>query len=447
MGRINGFASFFVLWFGQLISALGSGLTSFGLGVWIYQTTHSATQFSMVALCAVLPGVVLAPFAGTWVDRYDRRKLLMLSDLLAGIGSLILALLLRQDALQVWHIYVIACLGAAATCVHWPAIAASVTMLVPKAQYARANGMLQLMEAITTIAAPALAGVLLMKVGLWGLVVIDFASFLVAVGSTLLIRIPRPKTSEEGERARGSIWKEAAFGWHYIVARKGLLGMVLFFMLVNYAGPMSMVLLTPLVLSLYKPTVLGFVETIAGVGMLLGTAVVTAWGGPKRRVDAIPLFGFFSFLGCSLLALRPSPGLFAASIFLSIVSVPILNASSQAIWQSKVPADLQGRVFAIRRMIATVMAPLAMGTAGIMADRVFVPALRPGGVLEGWLSPIFGNGTDAGIRLMFVISGVVLIAVAVGFYLLPAIRNLERDLPDSDHPAEPTLEVELAPAG
>lgn len=442
--------TFLVIWTGQLVSILGSGLTNFGIGVWVFNHTHSTSAFAMQAMAAAVPGVLLSPVAGALVDRWDRRIALIVSDAGAAISSLILAVLVLGGHLELWHIIVLTALSSAFSTLSWPAMSAAVTLLVPKRNFGRANGLLAGAEATSMILAPLLGAMVMSRYGLTALIEADVVSFAVAIGSLLLIRIPAPPRSAIGEASKESILREVSFGFRYIWKRKGLLGLLTYFWLLNLFGGFINVLWTPLLLIYFDRIILGQVLSMMGLGMLAGTLVMSLWGGPKKKVYGVLGFGAFSGVMLCFIALPPVWYLYAAAGFLSMASMPILNASSQAIWQVKTEPDVQGKVFAARRMIAWGSAPLAYIATGPLADKVFLPGLMPGGSLVP-LFPFIAPGVGAGYRALFLVFGLLTAAAALIALVLPKLRNVERDLPDvtpRDLPnSDPAVNVEPVASG
>ena len=436
-GQITrGMRTFFVIWSGQLVSTIGSGLTGFALGVWIYQETGSVWLFSLNMLAFAVPNLLVSPFAGALVDRYDRRWVMILSDTGAGLATLSIAALYMTDNLAVWNIILATAFNSAFNTFQWPAYSAVTTLLVPKDQLGRAGGMVQIGEAISQLLAPAAAGVLFVTVGLGGVIVIDFATYLFAVLTLLFVRVPSPERSEAGKEGQGSIWKEALFGWTYISARAGLLGLLLVFAAFNFVSGLILPLITPMILDMTSADTLGYLMSIVGVGMLLGTLVMSAWGGPKRRIHGVLGFLMISGFFTSLIGVSPLIPVMAVAGFGLMFTFPIINGSSQAIWQSKVDPDVQGRVFSVRRMIAWSMMPLAYIVAGQLADRVFKPLLMEDGALADSVGQLIGVGPGRGTGFMFIVVGAVSMVVAALGYLNPHVRNVEDELPDAVIPDE-----------
>jgi MFS family permease len=428
----KGIRSFLIIWLGELISIVGSGLTAFALGVWIYQQTGQATPFALVAFLNAVPQVLLSPVAGALVDRWDRRKVMILADTGSALLTAGVAGLLFIGNLQIWQIYLLALLSAVFGAFQEPAYTASITMLVPKKELARASGLVQAGQSLQSLVSPALAGVLFVIVGLCGIILIDFMTFFFAVGALLLVRIPQPEAvpSQPGV-AQASLWRDAVFGFQYLRARAGLLGLLIFFALVNFLLNLSTVLSGPLILSFSTAASLGIAQTIAGAGMLAGSVLLSAWGGPRQRVRGIITFIMLAACGLLLMGLQPSIWLIAAGGFIMLFAIPLASGPSQALFQSKVAPGVQGRVFAIRGMISRSMMPLAFLIAGPLSDRVFEPMLGTQGRLANTpLAALLGTGPGRGTGLIFITSAVLLLAACLLAYANPRIRYLEIELPD-----------------
>jgi DHA3 family macrolide efflux protein-like MFS transporter len=418
----TGMLGFTVVWIGQVISLLGSGMTAFALTIWAWEITGQATALALVGFFSFGPTVVLSPVAGALVDRWNRKLVMMLSDLAAGLMSVVILMLYATNHLEIWHLYVTGAFAGAFQAFQFPAYSAAVTMMLPKTQYARASGMLSLAGSASNVFAPIAGGILLGLIGITGVLSIDIVTFVLAIGALLVVHIPQPETTEAGREGRGSLWQESFYGFRYILDRPSLLGLQLVFLAINLVAVFSGTVLAPRVLAQTgnDEVVLGSVQSAMGVGGVVGGLLLSVWGGPKRRVHGV------------LLGLGTGPTMWAVGGFFSLFFIPIINGSNQAIWQAKVAPDVQGRVFATRRLIAQISAPVAMLLAGPMADYLFEPGMAVGGPLTDIFGGVVGAGPGAGMALMFVITGILGILVGLGGYAFRAIRNAEDILPDHD---------------
>jgi len=443
--RPTGMLGFTIIWIGQVVSLQGTAMTAFALTIWAWQITQQATALALVGFFNFAPTLIVAPFAGALVDRWNRKFVMMLSDLAAVTSTLIVLLLFSTGTLQIWHLFVTGAFSGAFGAFQFPAYSAAVTTMVSKKQYGRASGMLSTAQFASNIFAPALAAMLLNIIGIAGILTIDVFTFLVAIGALLLVHVPQPPVTREGQKSRGSLWKESAYGFRYIYERKSLLALLLIFFCVNLLAPFTFTLLAPMILARTgnDTTVLGMVQSAIGIGGLVGGIVLGIWGGPKRRIHGILVGLTLVTMGMVFIGLGQNLFIWALAAFFTIFFVPIINGSSQAIWQSKVAPDVQGRVFAARGMIAQIGAPMSMLLAGALADHVFEPFMTLGGSgipLFGWL---VGSGPGAGMSLMLVIAGALGMLVGLGGYAFSAVRNVEDILPDHTIEAKSAAEAEV----
>ncbi|MCX6068077.1 MAG: MFS transporter [Chloroflexi bacterium] len=427
----GGLRAFVIIWLGQLISLIGSQLTGFALGVWVYDLTHSVSLLALTQIAAQAPYVLFSPFAGVLADRWNRRTVMIISDLGAGLAVLAAAILFNTNQLQPWMVIPINFCMSLFSTLMWPAYTSAITVLIPKQHYGRANGFMQLGEALPQIAGPAIAGALYVAIRLGNMALIDAVTYLAAVSLMLLfVRIPNPQRTETGQQAKGSIWQEMKFGWNYIVARKGLFSLLMFFMATNFVSGVMNPLIMPLILDNWKADVFGYLSTIMGVGMLAGTLLMSAWGGGRNKTVTLLGASTLSALFLMAVGLRASIPLLAVCGFGFMFMMPLMNASSQAIWQAKVAPDVQGRVFAMRRTISWSLQLVAPLLAAPLADYVFRPAMAPGGALAPILGPLIGVGASRGVGLLISILGGLTLIISLVAFMTPAIRNVDRDIPD-----------------
>lgn len=441
----NTMKTFSLIWFGQLVSLLGTSMTRFALLIWAYQQTQNATTLALLGFFSFLPYVLLSPVAGVWVDRWDRRKVMIAADLCAGLMTVWMLSLYSSGALQIWHLYVGEALTGMFEAFQIPAYAAATTMLVPQKQVARANGMRALAMSAGQVIAPFLGGALLHVIDIDGVMLVDVVTFSIAVGILLVVKIPRPKPSTEGSTARGSMRHEVRFGFAYILARPGLVGLLLVYAGINlfaaltYFGVMPAMILAR---SGGDKLALATVQGALGLAGVVGGLAVSIFGLPKRRVHAIFLGGAISFLlGDFLFAVGRDVGVWTAAALIASFFVPFIIAAERSIWQMKVPPDVQGRVLAVREMCKVAPMPLGYLAAGPLADLVFEPAMSAEGSLAGAFGWLVGTGPGAGMALMFVCTSVLGMAMCLSGYLFPATRSVETDLPDAEIISESEEEI------
>ncbi len=425
----SGMRTWVAIWAGQFASVIGSEVSAFALGIWAFRETGSATSFTLIMFFAQLPIVLLVPFAGALVDRWDRRRTLMAANVLGAAAMAGLGVLVLTGVFRIWHIYPVIGLVAVANAFYWPAYASVPPLLVPKTQLGRAAGMVELASAAAKTLAPVLATLLVEAVLLAGIVLIDAGTFLVSIAALWLVRIPSPRG---GAPARhGSLIADVREGWRYLVGRPALVRLLLFFMAINVFFSFALVLGVPLVASFASAGVVGLTTSAGVAGLLLGGVVMSLWGGPKRKVYGVVVAGLLLGVSTLLAGLRPSAPLVAAALFGLYFFIPVINGCSQAIWQAKVPLELQGRVFALRRTLATSTAPIGFLTAGLLADRVFGPMMLPGGALADSPARLLGVGPGRGIALMFVLVGAACGLVGAAGLASSRLMRIDLDLPDA----------------
>jgi MFS family permease len=439
----SGFRTWVTLWCGQFASLVGSSVSGFALGVYVYQLTGSATTLGLVLALGLLPLILASPVAGSLVDRWGSRRALIVSNVGAMVVTLALAVLLLTGTFAVWHVYVVVSAMSALAALTIPAFASLAPQLVPRQHLGRANGMRMFALAASEVLGPVVAGFLLLAIDIYGIVLIDVISFGLAIVTLLVVRIPH--TRQETEETTGGRWAllaEFRDGWRYVAARPGLFALVLFLGAVNFSAGFVDLLITPLVLAFASSDALGAVLSIGGIGMIVTSLAVSAWGGPRRRVRGILGFSLVLAVATVVGSARPSVALVAVAAFAFMGGLGVIISTNQSIWQTKVEPHLLGRVMAILNMVASVPQLVAYAVAGLAADRVFEPLAGRDEVRSGTLAMVVGDGPGRGIALLMMVMG-LLIALSVGVAAMyPRLRNLEDELPDvtpdpHDVPTEP----------
>jgi MFS transporter, DHA3 family, macrolide efflux protein len=355
---------------------------------------------------------------------------MILSDVGAGLSILAVAILFYTNSIEIWHLYLAVAFNSTFSTFGWLAFTASTVLLVEREQLGRANGMVQSAFAASQVLSPVLAGVLITTIQLQGLLLIDFATFLISAASVIAVKIPRPAPFER-KVEEGSLLRRSMYGFTYIKAKHGLLALLIYSVVVNFTFGIVEILFTPLVLSFGSAKMLGLVLSVGSSGMLIGSIFMSVWGGPKYRINGIFIFAALQGLVMFAGGFQPNILLITIAAFIYLFSFPIVAGCSQAIWQTKVAPEVQGRVFAMRLMISLSATPLGIVIAGPLAEKVFEPLLAPEGLLAGNVGRIIGVGQGRGVGLLFIMMGIILLMTTLIAYLYPPLRSLEEELPDA----------------
>lgn len=437
ISKPTGMKAFTIVWFGQLLSLTGSGMSFFALTIWAWEKTGQATALSLVGFFGLAPQVIFSPIAGALVDRWNRKTSMILSDLGTAFGMFVILILYSFNSLEIWHLYILAMISGIFQTFQWPAYSSAISVMIPKDQFTRSSAMIALAEWGSGIWAPVLAAALLGRIKLSGIIAIDLLTMTIAIIALLIIVIPNPEKSIEGEQSKGSIWKESLFGFKYILARPSLFQLQMIFFFGNFFAAFLGILSNPMILARTgnNEFVLGSVQSVSAIGGVIGSLIITVWGGFKTQKVRGVLLGWFAS-GLFFFFIGPGTNAIWWSIFffLSSLVIPLVNSSNQAIWQSKVPPDLQGRVFSVRRLIAQIVNPLGLLIAGPLADKIFEPALiLPTNDLTLYLSNWFEPGPGAGMGLLISIASLMITMVAIYGFFSPNVRNVETLIPDFDN--------------
>ncbi|MBF2063673.1 MAG: MFS transporter [Calothrix sp. C42_A2020_038] len=424
---------FILIWFGQIVSVTGSGLTNFALDIWVLQKTDSVTQFAILILCSTLPFVLISPLSGVLTDRFSRRWLMIISDFCAGLCTLSMALLYANGKLEIWHLYLATASSNALLGIQWPSYNASTTLLVPQKHLGRANGMNQLADGFSRLVAPILAAFLLGTIHLNGIIIIDFSTMLFALVPLLLLPFPElsnvVQTSEETTKS-DSFWVELSQGWIYLKERPGLLGVVLLSGMINFLVGVFDVTAIPLGLTLTSVIVTGSVFSIACSGLVISGVAMSIWGEVRRYTNILFVGIFFAGIFLIVAGLRPSLFLFTPASFFFFLTVPAINTSIFSILQKKVVPEVQGRIFALQGAVASICLPLGYVVAGSFADIIFEPLMAPDGALANSVGKIIGTGEGRGLGLLLILVGGIAIFLTSIAYLYPRLQLVEEELPD-----------------
>ncbi|NOQ53926.1 MAG: MFS transporter [Thermoplasmata archaeon] len=433
--RFSGMRGYSIVWFGQMISFIGTGMTQFGLIIWVWQETGSAISLSLMAFFGFVPMVVMMPFAGVLVDRWNLKWTIALVDLTAGLATIGMLILFGVDVVEVWHLYILVMFAGLFQAFQFPAFSTATTMMVAKKHYGRASGMLMTAQALSMILAPIFAAILLGVSSIEAIFMVDVITFTVALGLLALVPIPQPPREDLGKATVKSVVRESAFGFRFIWSHKGLLGLQLILFAFNVIATFGLVLMSPMILSKSDDNelMLGSVLAIGAIGGVIGGVAMSIHGGPKKRVHGVFIGLAIAAVGGIILGLGNDIWGWALGVFVFMSTIALCNGSNQAIWQSKVAPEFQGRVFATRGLIAMMGVPISQLLAGPLAEYWAEPFMEDA---TGLLEFLFGSGPGAGMALIIFLVGVGGVIIGLAGYLFPGVRNVETLMPDHDKAAE-----------
>ena len=440
--------SFLLLWGSQTVSQLGTAMTDYAVIIWVYSQKGTASSVTLLTVCVFLPTIFFRFLAGNVVDRWNKKQIMLIADLVAACGSLAVLVLHSADILQIWHLYVINFLLSLMNAFQEPASFVAVSMLVPKEHYARASGLQGFSGAAVSILAPALGALLLAFGGLDMVLIVDLVTFAVAFLVLLfLIRIPeaeRPEAKEE------PFVKTSLAGVRYLREQPAILRITLFLAVVNFLAKLGNDgMISPFILGRTgnNQAVLGAVESFTAFGLLAGSLAVTLTKPVKKRIPLIFITTGFIFLGNIVLSLTSGPWLWCTASFVSYLLAAVMNVNLDTLMREKVPLEMQGRAFSAKSTLQNFTIPVALLLGGFLADAVFEPFMASDSPLQRVLSGLFGTGKGAGIGLMFFIVGIAGMLISFTRLRKPVYRVLDRPGTDLSQKTDSDNETDGADDG
>ncbi len=405
--------SFLILWVGQAFSLLGSQLVQFSLIWWLTQQTGSATVLALASLVGLLPQVVLGPLVGPLVDRWNRRWTMILADAVVALATLALATLFWLGQVEIWHVYLALFIRALGGTFHGPAMAASVSLIVPQEHLTRVQGFNQMLNGGLNIISAPLGALMLQLMPMQGVLLVDLVTAVIGIITVAIVRVPQPRHEAPGEAGagRGQYWRDLNSGFQYVVSWRGLLILMGLAMLINLVLAPTTSFLPLLVTQHFNGTAwhLSAVEAGMGIGVIAGGLLLGAWGGFRRRIFTSLLGVMGIGLGTLLIGLAPASAFVLVVVLVGMTGLMMsfANGPLMAILQATVAPSMQGRVFSLLTSGATAMMPLGLIVAGPLADAI-------------------------GVRTWFIIGGAITLAAGVSGFLIPSLLNLEQER--DDHP-------------
>ena len=427
------YRNFILVWLGQTVSSLGSSLTSFGFSVYLFEELGTAMPFVITGIALGLPRMILSPVAGSLADRYNRKRIMILADTGAAIVSCFLLGMVITGQFSAELIYLSAFLSAVFGSFQNPAYMAATATMIPKEELVRFGGIRQFGNAAILLLNPILGALFYSSIGLGGIIMIDLATFIIAVVILMFIPIPQPKLvtkTDDGESQQNHLQvvvSDFKFSWKYLRDRKGFLGLLMFGAGIHFFTSLGAIVTSPLVLSFGDETNLSIIQFSAGIALLVSGFVISAWGGPKKnRVSVGYLAIFLSGIGTLLIGVASRFYLLVIGMVVCTFCDPISSTLLEAIWQMKIPHDIQGRIFSLRILVSQVNSVISMVLSGLLADYVFTSStfLTPDSS-PGFLHQLLGNAPGRQYALVYIIS-------ALGICILSLLALFNRNIRQVD---------------
>jgi len=417
------YGKFLIVWTGEWISSIGSGLTAFVLGVYVYQMTQTAASVAGITLCAFLPSILLSPIGGVLADRYDRRLMMILGDVCSAIGLLFILIIMLIGEPSLWQIYVGVTFSSIFVSLLEPAYKATITDLLSEEQYAKASGLVQLASASKYLLSPVLAGILLSIMNIKLILLIDISTFLVTVLAVFAVK--RNMKAASKSKTKQHFVKELKEGWNVLVSSKGVLQLTLILTIVTFYIGFLQTLFTPMLLPLTDSKTLGTVMSVSAVGMLIGSLIIGIFSLNSKYVHVLAIALGFAGLFFSLVGLTTNLFFIAAAGFLFFSTLPFINTSADVMIRRQINNEVQGRAWGIISILSQFGYVAAYVLSGVLADHVFNPLLREGGSLASTVGKVMGVGEGRGIGLLFIVCGFLIVVLALFIPTMKTIRKLE----------------------
>lgn len=423
MNTLKELKNLILLWLTQSFSALGSSMTNFALVIWLYGDSGSALQTALLTVCSYLPYVLMSIFAGAISDRWNKKTVMLVCDSFAALCTVTVFLLLETGRLEVWHLYLINALNGLMNTIQQPASDVAVTLLTPEKHYQKVSGMRSFSNSLTSVLTPALAAAMISFRGLESVIVFDLITFFTAFFVLLVfIKIPAPEMYDDKKE---SLLQSAKSGLVYLGRNKGILWLILFLSAINFIASVYQAALAPMVLSKSGETALGLVNSCVGIATLAGSIIASAAPEPKSRVRVI--------CGCLmmsmstenfLLAFGKTPFVWCIGAILGWLPIPMMGANLDVILRTRIPQEMQGRIFSARNTLQFFTIPLGYFLGGILVDSVFEPFM--GRDSHKLLHDLFGSGKGSGAALLYFVIGIAGVLVCIIFSRVRYIRELEK---------------------
>lgn len=419
----NIYSKFLYIWIGQFISIIGTGLTIFSLGVYVYQQTNTASSYVFILICAFLPPFLLKPYGGILADRYDRRLMMIIGDVGASFGLLFIFFMMLKGDILLWHIYLGIATSSIFSAFQDPAYKALITDLLPEEQYAKASGLMQLASSAQYLISPFLAGILLTILDIKFIFLIDITTLIIA--SSIVIWIRKSLGVVSICPPKQSLISDFKEGVQEFTKNKGVVDLVTTTMVILFFVGLLQSLFIPMMLNLTTIKVVGTSQSIQASGILIGSLFIGLFGSKNKHVKILSISLFLAGVFFANLGVSTNVFFITMAGFMFFVTLPFINTSIEVLIRKNIENSKQGRVWSIISNVTYIGSIIAFAVGGFLADKVFNPLLEPGGILEGNLGGIIGVGSGRGIALLFIISGIMISIISFFIWQNKRIRDID----------------------
>lgn len=419
----NLYSKFIYIWIGQFFSIIGTGLTIFSLGVFVYQLTNTASNYVFILMCAFLPPFLLKPYGGILADRYDRRLMMVMGDLGASFGLLFIFIMMLRGNIQLWHIYFGIATSSIFSAFQDPAYKALITDILPKEQYSKASGLMQLASSAQYLISPFLAGILLTILDIKFIFLIDVITCLFASSIVIWIRKSLDITSVNSSRP--NLISDFREGIQEFSKNKGIVNLVVTTMIILFFVGMLQALFIPMMINLTTIKVVGTSQSIQATGILIGSLFIGLFGSKNNNVKILAISLFLGGIFFANIGISTNIFFITMAGFLFFATLPFINTPIEVLIRKNIDNRKQGRVWSIISNVTYLGSIMAFAVAGILADKIFNPLFEPGGLFVENLGRIIGIGNGRGIALIFIISGIMIVAISFFIRQDKKINELE----------------------
>lgn len=423
MNTLKELKIFIILWLTQSFSSLGSAMTNFALVIWLYGESGSALTTALLTVCSYAPYVIMSVFGGAISDKWNKKTIMLICDSFAALCTVVVLILLKTDNLETWHLYILNALNGLMNTIQQPASDVAATLIIPEKHYQRTSGMRSFSNSLVTILTPVLATTVVALMGVETVIAFDLITFMLAFLSLFLfIKIPDVENKSERSESFLQAAKSAIF---YLKENKGILWIILFLAAINFVASVYDAALPAMILSKKSENVLGVVNAFVGISTLAGSVIATFMPAPKSRVRVVCNSLLFSMSTENfLLALGNSTVVWCIGAVLGWIFIPLMNANLDVIMRTKIPIEMQGRVYSIRNTFQFFTIPVGYFLGGLLVDEVFEPFMQDVSS-DGIFAELFGTGKGSGAALLFFIAGIAGVAICLIFRRIKYIRELE----------------------